>query len=40
MLILVHMFLSSLDLSLTWVSGHSSFLSFFLFFNDNPIYIY
>jgi hypothetical protein len=40
MLILVHMFLSLLDVSLTWVSGHLCRFFFFFFFNASPIYIY
>jgi len=40
MLILVHMFLSLLDVSLTWVSGHLCRVFFFFFFNATPIYIY
>jgi len=40
MLILVHMFLSLLDVSLTWVNGHLCRFFFFFFFNASPIYIY
>jgi len=40
MLILVHMFLSLLDVSLTWVCGLFFLFFFFFFFNASPIYIY